>query len=189
MKNFLLFPSALALGLGLVSANAAPISHTLAINATVNSGCSASAPTSTSAGLTVSGISSTFATTVSGTTSAPASGTLVFGDLVCTTPKVRVTLTSARTGLYVNGTEGNSNNKRMNYQALARLNSATLATLNTLQGAASQSGALTLPATGTNSISVEISFPGQPNELLPNGALTAGVYSDILTISIDGTTI
>lgn len=189
MKNFLLFPSALALGLGLVSANAAPISHAVTLNATVNSGCTVGAPSGP--GFTVSGASSTFATTVNGTTSVPASGTLTFGDIVCTTPRVRVTLASARIGLYVTGTEGNTNNKRMNYQAIARLNTTILTTLNTLQGVASQNGqSAVLPSgSGTNNISVEISFPGAPNELLPNGALIAGVYSDTLTITIDGTTV
>lgn len=188
MRNFLTLASGLALGLGLMSENAGAIPHTVTLNATVQAGCSINTPTGTS-GFAISGGTSTFTTAVTGTTQAPASGTLTFGSLVCTTNAVRVSLASARIGLYVTGTEGNSSVKRMNYQALAKLNNATLATLNTQQGVASQAGQAVLPGPGTNSVSVEISFPGTTSELLPNGPLTAGTYSDTLTINIDGVTI
>jgi hypothetical protein len=188
MKKIIAPAVALALGLSSFAAIANPISHTLTINASVQAGCTTTAPIGT-AGFTVNGTSSTFATAVTGTTQAPNSGTLTFGSLVCTTTGVKITLASARLGLYVTGTEGNSSSKRMNYTATAKLNSATVVELSTGQGVPSKNGQLSLPTTGTNNISIAITFPGTVSELIPNGALTAGTYSDTLTIGIDGVAI
>jgi hypothetical protein len=188
MKKFLVLSGALALSLGLMSADVGAITHTVALNATVQAGCTANAPTGTP-GFSISGTSSTFTTAVTGTTQAPASGTLTFGSLTCTTNGVKVTLASSRLGLYVTGTEGNSLAKRMNYTVAARLNSTAIVTLDTVQGIASKNGQVTLSTSSTNNILVDISFPGTVGELLPNGALTAGTYSDTLTINIDGVTI
>lgn len=184
MKKLLFLSGALALGFGLMASNAGALTHTVALNATVQAGCSTTAPTGTS-GFSVNGSSSTFTTAVTGTTQAPNSGTLTFGSLACTTTAVRVTLASARRGLFVTGTETQGNAKRMHYMATAKLNSTTVATLSTSQGVPSQSGQATLPTTGTNSVLIDITFPGTEQELIPQGALTAGTYSDTLTITID----
>ena len=184
MKKIVLMTAlALAVGFGGVAASANPISHSLKINATVNPGCTAAGPSGTS-GFSVNGTSSTFTTAVTGTTQAPASGTLTFGSLVCTTPKVKITLSSARMGLFVDGTEGTSGVKRMNYLATAKLNSTTLTELSTQQGVNNKTGNANLAT--TNIITVAITFPGSVSELLPAGELTAGTYSDTLTINIDG---
>jgi hypothetical protein len=183
--NKMLTAITLALGLGTLSGAAYAITNTMTINATVQAGCTANAPTGTT-GFTISGTSSTFATAVTGTTQAPNSGTLTFGSVVCTTTGVKITLASARLGLYVTGTEGNSGSKRMNYTATAKLNSSTVVELATGQGVPSKNGQLSLPTTGTNNISIAITFPGTESELIPNGPLTTGTYSDTLTINIDG---
>jgi hypothetical protein len=188
MRNFLTLAGALALSLGLISANAGAITHTLTLNATVQAGCTVNAATGT-AGFSVNGATSTFTTAVTGTTQAPASGTLTFGSLICTTNAAKVTLASTRLGLYVTGTEGNSLAKRMNYSAAAKLNSTTLVTLDTVQGIASKNGQAILSTSSTNNIFIDITFPGTVTELIPNGALTAGTYTDTLTINIDGVTI
>ena len=188
MKNLLLRAGALALGVGLISVNADAITHTVALNATVQAGCTASAPVG-SPGFVISGNSSTFTTAVTGTTQAPSSGTLTFGSLACTTTGVKLTLASTRLGLFVNGTEGNSLSKKMNYVVTAKLNSSVVATLATAQNVPSQTGQILLPNPGTNNVIIDITFPGTVSELIPNGALTAGTYSDILTINIDGQTI
>lgn len=188
MKNILTLASALALSLGLVSADADALTHTVTLNATVQAGCTTTAPTGTT-GFSISGVTSTFTTAVTGTTQAPASGTLTFGDINCTTTGVKITLASARLGLFVTGTETQASAKRMHYTATAKLNSATVATLNTSQGVPSQTGQLALPTTGTNNVSIAITFPGTVSELIPQGALTAGTYSDTLTINIDGVTV
>jgi hypothetical protein len=185
MKNFLTLAGALALSLGLMSENAGALTHTVALNATVQAGCTTGAPTGTS-GFAISGSSSTFTTAVTGTTQAPSSGTLTFGSLACTTTAVKVTLASVRLGLFVTGTEGNSLSKKMNYTATAKLNSTVVTTLTTSQGNPSVNGQVTLPTTGTNSVIIDITFPGTTGELIPNGPLTAGTYSDTLTINIDG---
>ncbi|MGF1618987.1 MAG: spore coat protein U domain-containing protein [Rhodomicrobiaceae bacterium] len=184
MKKILATALALAVGFGTVAASATPISHSLKINATVDPGCTANGPTGT-AGFSFSGTSSTFTTAVSGTTQAPASGTLTFGSLVCTTPKVKITLSSARMGLFVDGTEGNAGVKKMNYLATAKLNSTTLTELSTHQGVNNKTGNANL-GTGANTITIAITFPGSVSELIPAGELTAGTYSDTLTINIDG---
>jgi hypothetical protein len=74
----------------------------------------------------------------------------------------------------------------MNYTATAKLNSSTVVELATGQGVPSKNGQLSLPTTGTNNISIAITFPGTESELIPNGPLTTGTYSDTLTINIDG---
>jgi hypothetical protein len=187
MKKTIAPAVALALGLSSFAAFANPISHSLKINASVQAGCTTTPPTGTT-GFTVSGTSSTFATAVTGTTTAPANGTLTFGTLACTTNGVRVSLASARMGLYVDGTEGNSLSKRMNYVATAKLNAATLVTLDTNQGITPSPGQATL-GTGSNAITVAITFPHTGTALLPQGALVAGIYSDTITIAIDGVAI
>jgi hypothetical protein len=184
MKKFLGLASALALGL--YAQDASALTHTLTINASVAAGCTMTAPTGTT-GITTSGNSSTFATQVTGTTQAPASGTLTFGNISCTTNGIRVGLQSAKIGLYVGAVDSLA--KRMNYVATAKLGTATVTTLATSQQIASQTGQVTLPSSGTPSLAIEISFPGTVSELIPNGALTAGVYTDTLTINIDGVTI
>jgi hypothetical protein len=188
MKRILASALALAVGFGGVTASAAPIGHSLKINAVVDPGCTVTGPTGTT-GFVVNGTSSTFTTAVTGTSQAPANGTLTFGSLACTTTGVKVTLSSARMGLYVDGQEGQASAKRMNYLATAKLNSAVLATLTANVSAANnQSGQASL-ITGTNIIKIEITFPGSGTALLPEGALTAGTYSDTLTIGIDGVAI
>lgn len=182
MSKVLISVIALMLGISATSVSATPISHELTINAVVDPGCTANAPTGTTG---FNGSGTTFTTAVTGTSQAPASGDLTFGNLVCTTTGVKVTLSSLRLGLFIPGTESISGAKKMNYQAKAKLNSTTLATLNTQQGVASTNGQSTL-ATGSNNIKIEITFPGTTQELIPNGALAAGTYSDKLTINIDG---
>lgn len=189
MKKIIAPAFALALGLSLMSEVADALTHTVALNATVQAGCTVSTTTGTSGFTGINGTSSTFTTAVTGTTQAPCSGTLTFGALACTTTGVKVTLASTRLGLFVNGTEGNSLSKKMNYTATAKLNNTVVTTLATSQLNPSVNGQVAIPTTGTNNVSVDITFPGQVGELLPNGPLTAGVYSDTLTINIDGVTI
>jgi hypothetical protein len=143
-------------------------------------------PTGTN-GITTSGNSSTFATQVTGTTQAPAAGTLTFGNISCTTNGIRVGLQSAKVGLYVGAVDALA--KRMNYVATAKLGSTAVTTLATYQQSPTSTGQLTLPTSGTPSLAIEITFPGVVQELIPNGALTAGTYTDTLTINIDGVTI
>ena len=184
MKNILTLVSTMALGLAVTSTHADAFTHTVALNATVQAACTANTPAGTS-GWVVSGNSSTFTTAVSGTTPAPNSGTLTFGSLVCTTNNVKVTLTSQRNGLFVDGTQSTSGAKKMNYLATAKVNGSGAQTLDTSQGTFTTN--VTRPIiTGTNNVTVDITFSTDLNTLIPAGPLTAGTYSDTLTIGIEG---
>jgi hypothetical protein len=93
-------------------------------------------------------------------------------------------------GLFKDGNLG-SLDKYMTYVATPKLNNTVIpnATLTAKLGNPNnRTGQISLPS-GSNEIRVSITFPGTESELIPNGALTAGTYTDTLTIGIDGVAI
>ncbi len=186
MKKLLVLAGILASGVTVAANQATAIQHNLAINATVQAGCSNSTPTGTTGFNTGA---TTFTVAVTGTTQVPASGTLTFGALVCTTTKVKVSMSATNNGLYIPGQTG-SLDKRMNYNATARLNGTAMGSgYASMQGTPFVGPSTTLNTAGSNTITIDITFPTIINDLLPQGALTAGTYTDTLAITIDGVSV